>query len=511
VLRLAPFIAVCLLAQLHSQVRVLTSQYDNARAGANLNETILTPHNVNAATFGKLFSMRVDGDVYAQPLYVPAVTVPGKGVHDLVLIATEHDSVYAFDARGEPRDPLWRVNFTNSGAGVTTVPADDVLCPFIRPEIGITSTPVIDIASGTLYVLARTRERDGYFGTRYVQRLHALAITNGVEKFGGPVEIAASVSGRGGTVSFNPLRDNPRASLLLSNGAVYLAWASSCDVGVYHGWVMAYDARTLRQRGVFNVSPDSSEGGIWMSDTGPAADAEGNVYVATGNGAFGGRNYGDTVLKLRLTSNGLSIANSFTPYNQHELNRTDADLGSGGPVLLPGHLLAVGGKGGTLYVLNSERLGGYGTAADDAVQELELGSRSIFGAPAYWNGHLYLIAASDFIREFVMTKSMLAPASIGELPVFPDGGATPAVSANGAHDGIVWAISTHTWRGGDAPAVLRAFDALNVAHELYSSAVRHARDRAGPSLRFTIPTIANGRVYVGASREVDVYGLYSGR
>jgi hypothetical protein len=510
------------LLPLCAQKPLATSQYDCARTGATLNETRLTPARVNVRGFGKLFSLVVDGDVYAQPLYVPGVNVPGKGIHNLVFIATEHNSVYAFDAGGSPREPLWRVSFTNGSGGITAVPAGDVQCPFIRPEVGITSTPVIDVPSGTLYVLARTKEKTGVFSSRYVQRLHALAITTGVEKFGGPVEIHASVPGRGagavnGQVAFNPLRDNPRASLLLVNGAVYLAWASSCDVGPYHGWVMAYDARTLHQRGALNVSPDAAEGGMWLSDTGPAADKEGNVYVATGNGKFdamaGGRDYGDSVLKLRLNGSGLSIADFFTPFNERLLDREDADLGSGGPVLLPDQpgtgrrVLVVGGKAGTLYVIDRNRMGGYQAGIDAVIQKVELTGSSIFGAPAYWNGHVYLIAASDVIRDFIVKNGELTPAVSGTLPRFPDGGATPAVSANGKKDGIVWALATHGWRGGSNPAVLRAYEASNVAHELYNSEQNSARDRAGPSLRFTIPMISDGRVYVGAAGQVNVYGL----
>jgi hypothetical protein len=317
-----------------------------------------------------------------------------------------------------------------------------------------------------------------------------------------------------GQVAFNPLRDNPRASLLLVNGAVYLAWASSCDVGPYHGWVMAYDARTLHQRGALNVSPDAAEGGMWLSDTGPAADKEGNVYVATGNGKFdamaGGRDYGDSVLKLRLNGSGLSIADFFTPFNERLLDREDADLGSGGPVLLPDQpgtgrrVLVVGGKAGTLYVIDRNRMGGYQAGIDAVIQKVELTGSSIFGAPAYWNGHVYLIAASDVIRDFIVKNGELTPAVSGTLPRFPDGGATPAVSANGKKDGIVWALATHGWRGGSNPAVLRAYEASNVAHELYNSQQNSARDRAGPSLRFTIPMISDGRVYVGAAGQVNV-------
>ena len=320
--------------------QVLTSQYDNARSGCTQRETALTPRNVNARQFGKLFSMPVDGSIYAQPLYVPRLEIPAKGVHNVIFVATEHDSVYAFDADGGSTEPLWKISFLDQQKGVTTIPARDVSCPFIEPEIGITSTPVIDLRSGTIYVLARTKEKNGTFSSRYVQRLHALAVTTGAEKFGGPVEIKASVKGSGagssnGQIVFEPLRENPRAALLLANEKVYLTWASSCDVGPYHGWVMAYDAHTLAQVAAFNASPDADDSGIWAGDTGPAADPAGNIFVATGNGRFdavsGGRDYGDSLLKLGLAGPQLLVRDYFTPFNQQELDAEDKDLGSGGP------------------------------------------------------------------------------------------------------------------------------------------------------------------------------------
>src|SRR5271168_4089880 len=302
--------------------KVITSQYDNARTGANLHETRLTPRNVNAQHLGKIFTLHVDGEVYAQPLFVNGVEIPGKGRHDVLFVVTEHDSVYAFDAyRDGP--PLWQVSFVKDGE--TAVPADDVQCPFIAPDVGITSTPVIDPNTGTLYVLARTRGQRLLVANTYFQRLHALAVTTGVEKFGGPVEIGATTDGRGqgssgGKLVFNPLRDNPRAALLLNNGVVYLTWASSCDVGPYHGWVMAYDAHSLKQKAVFNASPDGDDSGIWGGDTGPAADNAGNIFLATGNGRFdaarGGRDYGDSLLKLN--GENLLLSDYFAPYNVAE-------------------------------------------------------------------------------------------------------------------------------------------------------------------------------------------------
>ena len=510
-------LSACLGLSAAAQRAVTTSQYDVARTGANPSETRLTPKNVNVNQFGKLRALRVDGAVYGQPLYFAGVAIPGKGTHDVVYVATEHDSVYAFDASGTLPEPLWHVSFLNAAAGVGTVQAADVLCPFLSPEIGITSTPLIDEKTGTLYVLARTKEHKGMLRNDYVQRLHALAITTGVEKFGGPIEIRAATPGGG--AAFDPLRENPRAALLLSNGRVYLSWGSSCDVKSYQGWVMAYDAHSLRQLAVFNAAPDAGESGIWAGDTGLAADAEGNVFAATGNGRYtvdrGGRDYGDTVLKLRLDGGRLAVADWFTPHDQRSLNAHDADLGSGGAVLLPPqpgphpNLLLVGGKGGTLYLIDRDRMGGYQPHAEtDGVQATAF-PRALFGAPAYWNGHVYDIGASDTIREFPLIRGAMKPGSSGS-DEFPDGGATPSISANGTRDGIVWAIESHGWRGGRRPAVLHAYDALNVARELYSSDRNTDRDHAGISLRFTIPTVANGRVYVGARGEVDVYGLLPG-
>jgi hypothetical protein len=494
---------------LHAQV--LTSQYDNARTGATLTETTLTPANVNVERFGKIFSWKVDGDVYAQPLYVPRVAIPGRGSHDVVLIATEHDSVYAFDAAGQPVEPLWHVNLLKPGA--TTVPAQDVRCPFIAPEVGITPTPVVDAGSGTVYVLARSKEQSAN-GPRYVQRLHALAAANGAEKPGSPVEIDASVKGTGagsvdGRVQFDPLRELPRAGLLLAGGQVYLTWGSSCDVGPYHGWVMAYDARTLRQTAVLNTSPDAAESGIWQSDMAPVADEHNHVYVATGNGVFdaasGGRNYGDTLLKLRGSD--LGVLDAYTPSNEAELNARDWDLGSGGPILLPEQsgrrLLLIAGKRAPLHVLDRD------TLKNGPVQTVSIGGGA-YAAAAYWNGHVFFAATNDSLQDFSTAGGRLAdrPAASSQQR-FVNPGAGPVVSANGTRDAIVWLIETKVWNdyASTKASVLRAYDATNVARELFNSEQNSARDRAGVTVRFTLPTIANGRVYVGAKGEVDVYGL----
>jgi hypothetical protein len=490
--------------------QMVTSQFDNSRTSTNLQETILTPANVNVQQFGKIFSLRADGDIYAQPLYVPHLIVPGKGSHNVLFVATEHDSVYAFDADGATKEPLWTVSFLKDGA--TTVPARDIACPFIQPEIGITPTPVIDLPTGTIYVLARTREGGGILTSpSYVQRLHALSITTGAEKFGGPVVIQAP--------GFNNVRELPRAGLLLTDGQVILTWGSSCDVGPYHGWVMAYDKNTLKQTAVLNTSPDDKESGIWQSDNGPAADAEGNIYTVTGNGKFDasekGRDYGDSVLKLKVENGKLVVRDYFTPYNESSLNSEDADLGSGGPLLLPDqpgphpHLLITGGKSGDLYVLDRDRLGHYRPGRDShAVQVLHSGG-GIYAAPSYWNGHLYILASNDFLSDFLLKNGRLSDRPVMQgTQRFGNPGATPAVSANGTRNGIVWFIETKVWNDfSNRNAVLHSFDAGNIRRELFNSEENSARDRAGAALRFTVPAVINGRVYVEAKGHVDVYGL----
>lgn len=391
------------LATAVAAAQVTTSQYDNARTGATLNEKVLTPENVNAKQFGKLGAFKVDGVVYAQPLFLPNVEIPGKGMHNILYVATEHDSIYAFDAE-HPGDPaLWQVSFLDKARGITVPSEDDVQCPFIRPEVGITSTPVIDLASGTLYVLARTKIRHGMSSDEYFQHLHALAITTGVEKFGGPKLISASAPGNGrgshnGQIAFDPLKENPRAALLLSKGVLYLTWASSCDVDPYHGWVMAYDPQTLTQRAVLNVTPDGSEAGIWLADTGPAADNEGNIYVPTGNGTFnvdtGGHDYGDSVLKIALDGSSLNIRDYFTPHDQARISDADADVGSSGPLLLPDqpgshrHLLLQPTKDSTIYVIDRDRMGKYEKNTDALVQTVKMNGGG-YGAIAYWNGHAF--------------------------------------------------------------------------------------------------------------------------
>lgn len=500
------------------QTAVLTAQYDHQRSGANLRETILTPRNVNAATFGKLFTLRVEGDVLAQPLYVPNLEIPGKGVHDVVFIATERDNVYAFDA-ASPGTPLWHTSFINPAAGVNPVRWSDVRCSFIGPDIGITATPVIDLESRTMYVLARTRERSADGRELFYQRLHALDVNTGKERSGSPILIRGSV-----TVpawfgltqrerSFHALLENPRAALLLSRGTVYIAWGSSCDVGPYYGWVMAYDARTLRQTGIFNTAPDAGESGIWQSDTGIAADREGAVYAVTGNGKFtaasGGRDYGDSVLKLDFQRGMLTVRDHFTPFNESRLNSADDDLGTSGPVLLPDQpgphprMLVAAGKNGVLYLIDRDRMGRYQSGSDThAVQTVKVAASGIYGAPAYWNGHLFVFASNDVLKDFPIAGGRLSPAPAHRGTVkFSNPGAIPSISANGQKDGIVWIVRTMDHRERDASATLQAYDAADVSRLLYST------DTSALAIRFTLPLVANGRVYIGSRNLVLVYGL----
>jgi len=498
--------------------QVTTSQYDNARTGATLNEKVLTPQNVNAQRFGKLGAFKVDGPVYAQPLFVPNVEIPSKGTHDVLYVATEHDSVFAFDANRPGDPPLWQVSLLDNARGTVPLSEDMVQCPFIRPEIGITSTPVIDIKTGTLYVLARTAIRHPVGDNEYFQHLHALAITTGVEKFGGPKVITASVPGRGAgrsnrQVDFDPLHENPRAALTLANNNVYLTWASSCDVDPYHGWVMAYDAQTLAQKAVLNVNPDGSEAGIWLSDTGPAVDSEGNLYVPTGNGTFdatsGGRDYGDSVVKLDGSS--LAVRDYFTPFDQADILAGDSDVGSSGPTLLPDqpgphrHLLLQPTKHSVLYVIDRDQMGKFHPDRDAIPQKMRMAGEG-FGAMAYWNGHVYFAASNDLLRDYSLVNGQLQLHGSSANKFEP--GATPSISANGRKDAIVWAIFTKVWNGpDDKPAVLYAYDANKLGPPLYTSEQNAARDRAAAAARFVIPVVVSGRVYFGTRSQVEVYGL----
>ncbi len=490
---------------------VLTYHYDNARTGQNLREKVLTPINVKTATFGKLYSFPVDGAVYAQPLYVSNLSVGGR-VRNVVFVATEHDSVYAFDADNQADAPLWQVSFIDPANGITTVLSADTNCNDIDPEIGITSTPVIDIATGTLYVVAMTKEN----GT-IAHRLHALDITTGSEKFGGGKKIQASVPGTAlpndgkGNLIFSSVLENQRAALLLNDNVIHIAFGSFCDFGDHHGWQMTYDAKTLTQLGAFSATPTGTEGGIWQSGGGPAADAYGNVYTITGDGTFngdsGGRNFGNTFLKFSGAS--LKVTDYFTPFNQATLDAVNGDLGSGGALILPDqvtgptHLLVSAGKQGTIYLLDRDNLGKYQTGSDSQIVQSITGPRSLFATPAYFENTVYMAPSGDKLTAYRLANGQLS--MISQSPnTFRWPGATAIVSANGSTNGVVWALETN---GSGATAILHAYSATDLSVELYNSGQNSARDYAGSAVKFTVPVVANGKVYLGAQGQVSVFGL----
>jgi hypothetical protein len=515
-----------------AQVAVATYHNDNARSGLNNHETILTHANVNSTSFGKLFTYAVDGQVYAQPLYVPGVAIAGNGTHNVVFVATENDSVYAFDAdsnTGANASPLWQAAFASAANGVTPVPASDVDCENITPQIGITGTPVIDQASGTLYVVAKTKETSGGT-TQYYQRLHALDITSGAEKFGGPFAIDASVVGncypnKDGRVFFSPLRQHQRAGLVLNDNILVVVWASNCDNNPYTGWAIAFDAHTLEKLAVFNDAPNMGvvsyecRAGIWQGGAAPAVDEHGNMFLATGNGYFnanteGGLDYGDTVLKLTLTKPAFTVADYFTPANQDTLDNEDLDLGSGGLLLLPNepgpypHLLAQAGKEGTIYLLNRDNLGKYNSGGDtQIVQELPNAIGGVWGTCAYFNNNVYWGGSNDSLKAFTLTDGRFATSPTSKTShVFGNPGTTASVSSNGAADGIVWALDIGAF-GGGGPGVLHAYNANNLTQEFYNTKENAARDQLGPAVKFSTPTIVSGKVYVGTGNSLAVFGL----
>jgi hypothetical protein len=503
-----------------------TYHNDAARTGQNLNETVLNTQNVNNYQFGKLFSYPLDGYVYAEPLYVSNVAIPNQGTHNVVYAATEHDSVYALDA--DTKQVLWQVSFINPGQGVLTVPASDVSGNDLVPEIGITSTPVIDPANNTIYVVAATKELiSGSY--QYFQRLHALDITTGVERSSSPAVIQAVVSGTGSghssqnQITFSALKHNQRPALLLLNGIIYIAWGSHNDGGTFHGWVAGYDENSLQQVGAFISTPNGFEGGIWHGGAGPAADASGSFYVATSNGSFdaasGGLDYGDSFLRLNPVLGIATVADYFTPFNQATLSLRNIDLGSGGILVLPDqpgpypHLFLGGGKGDTLYLVNRDNMGGYSSTQDQVVQELvnifppNAVDAGIRGVPAYFNNSIYTGAIADRIKSFALYGGLLSTIPMtSSLHSFYYPGASPAMSSNGSGQGIAWVLETGGY-SSSSQAVLHAYDAANLGFELYNTKINPSRDAAGAAVKFTVPTVANGKVYIPAEYDLDVYGL----
>ena len=503
-----------------SSVDVTTYHNDNGRTGQNLSETTLTTGNVNSTNFGKLFTIPVDGKVDAEPLYLSNLTVSGQS-HNVLYVVTEHDSVYAFDA--DTGTQLEQVSLL--GAGETT--SDNRGCSQVTPEIGITATPVIDRKAGshgTIYVVAMSKDGSG----GYHQRLHALDATTLAEEFGGPKEVQATFPGSGdgssaGNVVFAPGQYEERAGLLLLNGVVYLGWTSHCDIRPYTGWLMGYDQNTLAQTSVLDLTLNGNEGAIWMSGAGLAADSSGNIYFLDANGTFDTTmntngfpnqgDYGNAFLKISTTNKQLAVADYFEMSNQAQENGTDQDLGSGGALLLPDvsdnssktwHLAVGAGKDSNIYLVDRDNLGKFSSSGNNIHQELPGAlAGGVWSMPAYFNQTIYYGAVGNHIRAFSISNAQLSSSPSSQTAnSFPYPGATPSVSANGTGNGILWAAENNN------PAVLHAYDATNLANELYnSSQAAGGRDQFGTGNKFITPMIVNGKVYVGTTNGVGVFGL----
>ena len=501
---------------------VLTYHNDNMRTGRNPHETSLTLKNVNSNTFGKLFVIPTDGLVDAQPLYVPNVAIPGNGAHNVLFAASENDTVYGFDA--DSGATLWQV--TTLQAGET--PSDDRGCGQVRPEIGVTSTPVIDLTAGphgTIYLVAMSKDSS----SNYHQRLHALDITTGAEEFGGPVDVAAQYPGtgdnsQGGYVIFDPKQYKERAGLLLLNHIVYTSWASHCDDRPYTGWIISYNETTLAQKSVLNVTPNGSEGAIWAAGAGLAADSSGNIYFLDANGTFDttltgsgfpvNGDYGNAIMKLSTKKGQLAVSDYFNMYNTVSESNQDEDLGSGGAMVVPNfkdaggvlHELVVGaGKDANIYLADRTNMGKFNPNNNDQIYQELTGvlAGQVFSAPAFADRSVYYGAVGDSIKAFSFNASGLlnsAPAS-ATATQFAYPGATPSISGSLANL-ILWATEN------TSPAVLHAYSAKNLGVELYNSnQAAGGRDQFGNGNKFITPTIANGKVYVGTMNGVGVLGL----
>jgi hypothetical protein len=513
------FAAATRLATSSVVVDVVTYHNDTARTGQNLNETLLTPGTVSVSTFGKTGFFPVDGKVDAQPLFLSGVAIPGMGTHDVLYVVTEHDSVYALDAASG--GVLWHASML--GSGETT--SDTRGCSQVTPEIGITSTPVIDRsrgANGAIYVVAMSKNGSG----AYFQRLHALDVATGAELLGGPRTIAASFPGTGagssgGSVMFDAKQYEERAGLMLLNGQIIMAWTSHCDIDPYTGWIMAYNASSLAQSSVLNVTPNGSRGGFWMAGAGPAADAVGNVYLLDGNGTFDTMldgngfpsqgNFGNAFLKIS-TSSGLKVADYFATFDTVAKSNGDTDLGSGGTLVLPDlidgagrtrHLAVGAGKDAHIYVVDRDSMGKWHSSSNQIYQDIggSLGN-SVFSMPAYFNNTVYYGAAGSALKAFSIVNAQLSPAAVSaSARTFPYPGTTPGVSAAGSANAIVWAVENAN------PAVLHAYDARDLSRELYNSNQAPAgRDAFGAGNKFITPTIVNGHVYVGTASGVAQFG-----
>jgi hypothetical protein len=499
-------------------VDIVTFHSDNGRTGQNLNETILTPATVNASAFGRITLLPLDGKVDAQPLFLSAVSVSGLGLRNILYAATEHDSIYAIDA--DHGTTIWHVSLLAAGE----TPSDARGCSQVTPEIGITATPVIDRTRGphgVVYVVGMSKN-----GATYVQRLHALDATTGAELFGGPVDIRATYPGSGagsagGVLTFDPKQYEERAALLMLNGHVITAWTSHCDIDPYTGWIMSYDANTLAQTSALDVTPNGSRGAFWMAGDGPAADANGNVYLLDGNGTFDAAldgngfpvhgNYGNGFLKIG-TASGLAVSDYFMMSNSVAESNADQDLGSGGSILLPDlvdgggqtrHLAVGAGKDAHIYVVDRDVMGKWNAGSNQNYQDITgaLGG-GVFSTPAYFDHTLYYAASGDALKAFPIVAARVANApSSRSARTFTYPGSTPAISASGTSNAIVWAVEN----GGTA--VLHAYDARDLTHELYNSTqAAGGRDAFGAGNKFIAPMIVNGRVYVGTATGVAMFG-----
>lgn len=536
-----------LLAQAATPVTVPTWRYDNTHSGANTLETVLTPANVNVNSFGKLFTQAVDGLMYAQPLYVPGLTMSDGQVHNVLFVATENDSVYAFDADsngGANANPIWKVSLLDSahgaGAGATAVPYQDTASPDVAPTIGITGTPVINPATNTMYVVSATKENGAYFS-----RLHAINILTGAERANSPVDIAATVDGTGngssgGKLSFSPLWANQRPALNYYNGYVYIGYSAHGDNGPYHGWLFAYNATTLAQSAALCLSPNGYGAGIWGPGAGMPIDEDasgGRMFVVTGNGDQSAyppfsptTSLGESVINFSLTNGGLTPTDAYTAFNKTYLNSGDYDLGSGGLLMPPDqqsdnpHILIVAGKEGRIVVLNRDSLGGYDSDASDpkALQDIPGQLAGCWCAPAYWNGKVYIwgelprsqTGVGDDVgtvpQAFDLDHGVLGTTSFTQSSIhtaFPS--PSFSISSNGTQDGIAWAVRSDQFNT-HGPFVLYAWDATDLTNTIYESDTNATRDAGGPANRYSIPMVANGKVYVVANGQVDVYGLLNG-
>jgi hypothetical protein len=505
-------------------VSVLTYHNDVSRTGLNFNETTLTTSNVNSTSFGKLGTMSVSGLVDAEPLYVGGLAI-GSATHNVVLVATEHDMVYAFDA--DTFAQLWSASMLAKFPGETTVTTGQVGgCTQVAPEVGITSTPVIDPTAGpngTIFLVAMSVDSSG----NYHQRLHALDLTTGADRLT-PVDVQATYPTASGQITFAPRQYEERAALLALNGVIYTSWTSHCDDDPYTGWVIGYSESSLAQITVLNLTPNGSRGAIWMSGDGPAADSSGNIYLIMGNGTFdttlngdgfpSSGDYGNAIVKISTAQNSVSVADYFTMSNTVSESTNDTDFGSGGEMLLPDvtdsngtvHHLAVGaGKDTNLYVVDRDNMGKFNTANDSAIyQEIDGAlSGGVWSSPAYFSNTVYYGSVGQPLKAFPISNAKLATSASSQSPAsFSYPGTTPSISSNGTANGIVWAIQN------GSTGVLHAYDASNLTTELYNSNMASSsRDKFSTSSndKFVTPLIANGNVYIGTPNAVVVFGLLS--